>query len=125
MIDLQTAQALKAAGLNCRPQIGDWYFSPFEIINAIDFELYKRIITDDFIDEWKKESTWLPLLDQLLVEIEKHNRIWRIESESQGYAKGRYSISTYKDGIGWQDFWGDSPDEAAAQALLWILQKNE
>lgn len=100
MISLETAKALKDAGLVWEPKLGD---------------LFK-----------------LPRLDQLLAEIVKNNWgcrlsvLW-IEDFPKGYECLLARTEETEEGK-WEEyaqrFVTASPEEAAAQALLWILNQK-
>jgi len=73
-----------------------------------------------------KNKIWLPRLDQLLAEIERRGFRWDIGNlgcfgdhdvciglfdwEDRTYIKGQ--------------FYADTPEDAAAQALLWLLEQE-
>lgn len=113
MISLETARKLKDAGLEWRPQRGDWYYSG----SNIEVNIYVRP------NEKVPESIYYaPRLDQLLAEIEKRGYRWDLFITAYGWYK--LLLATPKklyfdidkfDG-------GSLPDEAAASALLWILE---
>ena len=58
---------------------------------------------------------WLPRLDQLLAQIEAEGYKWGLLCE------GEISIS----GKHFKTFTASSPDQAAAEALIWILESKE
>ena len=73
------------------------------------------------VASWEKEL-WLPRLDQLLAEIEKRLQI------NERWILGQDFITILKetadcDEAVYHDV-ADSPEEAAAQALLWILEQE-
>ena len=66
-------------------------------------------------------------LDQLLSEIEKHNYKWGIFCDDVSKIDGThgYSLDLYdSNGFCCASFDADSPEEATAQALLWILKQE-
>lgn len=68
MIKLETAVALKAAGLKWEPMKGDWwgkYYTSFEREGRF-------LIVSEYEAEQNtpRDGVWLPRLDQLLAEIE-------------------------------------------------------
>lgn len=97
MLSIETAKKLKDAGLVWNPDIGDIFFI---------------------------EEEWLfaPRLDQLLAEIEKRGYGWKLE-KFHAYNLRRMQIYKINDLLGC--FEADSPEEAAAQALLWILEQKK
>ncbi len=84
------------------------------------------------VASWDKKL-WLPRLDQMLAEIEKRNYRYEIISKYKKYTLLLYGwddgVAEIDFGDGWYpitDFHNnDSPDEAAAQALLWILEQEK
>lgn len=93
---LETAQKLKDAGLPWMPELLDTY-----------------------------------VFTKFLEEIEARGYIgymWLLEKENAEYVHGKYCFSicnTNGHKPKWNDFHADSPEEAAAQALLWILEQEE
>ena len=78
--------------------------------------------------EWEesiKSSVFAPRLDQLLAEIEKLKSDYRLSgSQSQTMEdKWLHKIRVWAKDDGW-DFIGSSPEEAAAKALVWILEQE-
>lgn len=125
MISLELAKKLKEAGLEWEPQIGDmFYFKTFKDwgIDAINSEDVNNNLdeTRDFIEE----GFWIlaPRLDQLLAEIERRGYWWSIENGLAEYL----CFFVKQDGKKFikQSFWANSPEEATAQALLWILESE-
>lgn len=120
MISLETAKALKDAGLAWKPKVGDRYLQeycsgkePVIGIRATDNEGYYQ----DTI------QTQLPRLDQLLAEIEKQGWTWMLYAPNND---DKYGIEIGAELIYHNNItvMADSPDEAAAQALLWILNEK-
>ena len=136
MISLELAKRLKEAGLTWEPQIGDMFYwhngKDWEIDALTSEDVNGRLDeTRDFIEE----GFWIlaPRLDQLLAEIEKRGYSWEMrtvidESQSVRFnAKNiAYWIHVWKTGhIEWEDGFKrafTSPSNAAASALLWILE---
>ena len=122
MISLEMAKKLKAAGLEWEPQIGDmfyWHNGKDWGIDALTSEDVNNNLdeTRDFIDE----GAWIfaPSLEQLLVEIEKRGYGWKLE-KFHAYNLRQMQIYKINDLLGC--FEADSPEEAAAQVLLWIYE---
>jgi hypothetical protein len=114
MISLELARKLKEAGLEWEPQRGDWYYF------GDDGELHLlRVATPRPVPEVVYSA---PRLDQLLAEIEKLGYTWLMQKENicGKYCFSICPINAYKPR--WNDFWGNSPTDAAAPALLWILE---
>lgn len=106
MLSLETARKLKDVGLKWEPQKGDQIFNPYygepEISTCPPPKAPNYII-------------WIPRLGQLLAEIEKQGWKWSIVPSRNRY---RLILTTVKQ------FVADSPDEAAAAALIWILEQE-
>ena len=128
LISLELAKRLKEAGLTWEPQIGDMFYwhngKDWEIDALTSEDVNGRLDeTRDFIEE----GFWIlaPRLDQLLGEIEKRGFIWAFDVSATngnkviGYAM---NIATSLDWEDEEEFRSDSPEEAAASALLWILE---
>jgi hypothetical protein len=128
LISLELAKRLKEAGLTWEPQIGDMFYwhngKDWEIDALTSEDVNGRLDeTRDFIEE----GFWIlaPRLDQLLAEIEKRGFIWALDVSATngnkviGYAM---NIATSLDWEDEEEFRSDSPEEAAASALLWILE---
>ena len=111
MISLELAKKLKEAGLEWKPKKGDFY----GVFGTNSIEL----ITIDRNDIVPRNIIWLPSLDQLLAEIEKRGYGWKLE-KFHAYNLRRMEIYKVNDLLGC--FGGNSPEEAAASALLWILE---
>jgi hypothetical protein len=127
MISLETAKALKDAGLAWEPKIGDTYRQ------LSDSHLTLIYDANPVKEYWVKKSVWHPRLDQLLAEIVKNiwgcrlSVLW-IEDFPTGYECLLSRTEETEEGK-WEEFEHcfdspDSPDEAAAQALLWILNQK-
>ena len=120
MISLEKAKALKEAGLLWEPQRGDLYYYP-------NGEFSGTLIVMGSPPEWtiKLESvfeqTWLPSLSQLLAEIERREWNWLLENNGE--------IEIWDDNPNilrkYFDFTADTPADAAADALLWVLGQEK
>jgi len=121
MISLEMAIKLKSAGLVWEPQIGDMFYWH----NGKDWEtdaLTSEDVNDnleetrDFIDE----GAWILALglEQLLAKIYE---IYNFTLHSSGY------IVLRKKGSGMvaEHFHSDTLENAAASALLWILERED
>lgn len=109
MISFETAKALKDAGFEWGNQLGD--------------KCYQE----------NRERIFAPRLDQLLVEIEKRGYRYRLDSNPDDETNKFYTPTVellVKDKKCKFRWWvafadcADSPEEATAQALLWILWKE-
>lgn len=112
-ISLEKARALRDAGLQWEPKPGDCYFDGTEI-EVIPFP----DIEDDYeyVIAIMDSHAWLPRLDQLLAEIEKRGYYPALYC----FGNGKYEIE-FTTGL---YFRGDTPEDAAADALLWILREG-
>jgi hypothetical protein len=117
MISLDKARELKEAGLVWEPKEGDWYYSNNTKTTILaDFDRAGDIIS---LAAQKSPGwlVWLPSLSQLLAEIEARGIMYKL-----GCARGNYRIDV-SDGILFVGgFDADTPDNAAADALIWILK---
>lgn len=66
-----------------------------------------------------KEDAWIPRLDQLLVEIEKRDYFWILNTQRICIAP-KSEILNYEGMLSEKIFEGE-PEDAAADALLWVL----
>ena len=118
MLSLELAKRLKELGLEWEPQRGDQY-------RELLYKRLTQIYDADPKNEYRiKDSVWLPRLDQLLAEIEKRGYAWELSVDEAD--KPPYAIcffSTPRE-IGQKWFTADSPEEAAAKALIWILEQE-
>ena len=120
MISLETARKLKEAGLKWEPDItggtseGDWYYwsdGRLDVLGHRDYHVLNHLET----------ITWAPRLDQLLAEIERRECWYSLARESGG---DNYSLMLWKAHCGIEIFYAATAAQAAAQALLWILEKE-
>ena len=117
LIRLELAGKLKEAGLKWEPKGGDWFIRPTGEI------VLKYSTGPDSI--YGSKSTWLPSLSQLLVEIEARGLMWSLKLLS----RPQYRVILYPKGLspggdGSIIFQADTPEEAAGQALLWVLEQE-
>lgn len=148
MISLETAQKLKDAGFVIEPQIGD-IVSVLWDKNSNTGGLQKAVFQDrpaygigrEF-GQWQAYNGKLngnpvveildsfpefkgvvvhPSLSQLLADIEARGYVWALRHS------GSYEISIcpWGDISKTKTFKAKSPDEAAAQALLWIIEQEK
>jgi len=129
MISLEKAKALKEAGLRWEPKRFDLFTDgtkTWEVLEVYTGEGDIRWIRG--IGGWVtygKNFTFLPRLDQLLGEIEK--RGWEYACYSKW--EGKYNIEVYKTDRPHNIFIrhktdADTPEDAAAEALLWIMKEE-
>lgn len=117
MISIDKAQELKAAGLKWKPEYRDIYHrSNPQTGKANIVILNKQAIADPH----KSNLTWLPSLSQLLAEIEaRYPYLWQVGRVENG----RYKIALMDEGYNVTSFDANTPEDAAASALLWILKE--
>lgn len=117
---LDKARTLKEAGLEWEPKRGDFCVTEWGDILLIAHDK----------DEYVNHCLWLPRLDQLLAEIEKRGYGWKLSASTYPKVylsyKYRLELTAYirtngRDHITQESFWANSPENAAAEALLWIL----
>jgi hypothetical protein len=128
VISLEKAKKLKEAGLKWEPKTGDWFYRKDGVIGiVIDVSGgdWWAVFPPDGKEYAYSIAIFLPRLDQLLGEIEKQGFIWVLDVSATngnkviGYAM---NIATSLDWEDEEEFRSDSPEEAAASALLWILE---
>jgi hypothetical protein len=121
-ISVELAKKLKAAGLVWEPRAGDFYINS-RFLNTVEIVNSGMVRATEIL---KDGYTWCPRLDQLLVEIERRGFRWGINNLG---SFGDHDVSiglfnwegrTYIKG----QFYTDTPEDTAAQALLWILEQG-
>lgn len=121
MLNLETALALKNAGLKWEPEEGD-LFIPDDFPEGV--ALAVGISTMCF----EEGDTWVPRLDQLLAAIEREEfeyRLYPWQGESKCYvcyvSYAKEADQAHRSKI----VYADTPEEAAGQALFRILEQKE
>lgn len=152
MISLETARKLKEAGLCWEPQAGDCFYDitmhyirEIKHVRKYDPE-YKLIYTWEYFEDYLrkengfrhdkvslKDAVFAPRLEQLLSEIEKRGYKVRIGNTNpweiaEGYEK--YTCSLLQEGTNKRfvivfEAGDNMIEEAAAKALLWILEREK
>ena len=117
MMSLETANDLKESGLKWEPNFGDMYWWSGET-NVVDKHEQGHANT------MKSSAVFLPRLDQLLAEIEKRECAWELSVDEADKPPYAICLSSTSKEIGQKWFQADSPEEAAAQALIWILEQE-
>lgn len=135
MLSLETARKLKETGLRWEPQIGDWFYYLYPYHSNYTLRIFTAhtctITQKEFeklLNDIKENGIWCPRLEQLLAEITKRlpkeaiigleYPNWQEEKKWEIVGIGMDSKFPSHEHI----FADDTPDEAAAQALLWILK---
>jgi len=119
MISLELAKKLKAAGLKWGPKEGDWAFKwgkdkPFCVSGMNCFTVVDQV--DRYV--------FAPSLSQLLAGIEKRVHwygLFRYHPRNTKEYKSYLEITMLDVE---KEFNADTPEEAAGQALLWIIEQE-
>ena len=131
VISIEIAKKLKDAGLEWEQHELDFYYWPYrdDLCQLMCFEIALFYCDEDEAYRTTKEhGIYMPRLDQLLIEIEGRER-WEyaLISHTMPNKTKRYecTVTKYADGftVEFNSSYADSPDEAAAQALLWIIEQ--
>lgn len=126
MLSLDMAKRLKEAGLVWEPQEHDWY----TLIDAPWLEGHAISLRDVNVEgaiRWANDERviWLPRLDQLLNEIERREYRYMLHGLSNGKYCVQLCARNILNDLIWGDgFYADTPGDAAAQAVEWILQRG-
>jgi len=114
MISLEMARKLKDAGLKWEPEMGDVYYGRGTLFDW-DFALLKE-------EQKTKGIVWAPRLHQILAEIVAQGYGYNLSSP---FRDGKYDCMVWEDGCGPRKIiTANTPEQAAAEALLWILQRE-
>ena len=115
MLSLETAKKLKDAGMQWEPNYADLYQLIIERIENI-YCYDESILACLEINRYN--PTWIPRFDQMLAEIEKREYAWEM-------MRGVIEVWHRYLPTGCKKFVTETTDEAAAQALIWILGQEE
>lgn len=129
MLSINTCKKLNDAGLKWEPQYGDFYCWPTtqERWDILIFDANGYYCEPgEGITHTKRYGIWLPRLDQLLAEIYKQGCGLHLSKfgESNCFTIWEDECRFDKTDDTEHNFKADSPSEAAAQALLWILEQR-
>jgi len=127
MISFETAKALKEAGLQWKPQIGDWFYTNHRRYVHMVIDLSELQVQEDYVFD--------PRLDQMLKDIEGQGFRYILEPTGKKdevqycltLLEWDDNVAEISFGNGWHlsaNFCATSPEEATAQALLWILRRE-
>ena len=126
---IEIFERLKDAGLVWEPKAKDVYWDGRA--EVVIFDVNKYNIIGNFVGnggiitprrkEFLDKMVFAPRLDQLLAEIERRGYWFSLARESEGH---NYSVMLWQAGGRIGIFYAATPEEAAAQALLWILEKE-
>lgn len=126
MMGLILALDLKEIGLQWDPSIGDHYYHHgyLDSVSPFDCTRVSVLAASDH-----KNVIFAPRLDQLTQEIEKCGYWWSLSPSAHDGTKFKgYMIEICdveyigKEEESWHTIIEDTPEEVAAQALLWILK---
>ncbi len=120
MISLSKARQLKSAGLRWRWEHGDFFVIGYEQENPEVRVCTRGGYSGDYHGD-EEEDVWFPRLDQLLAEIEGRGYMVWLKRK-----RNVWTIRLRKQGQGWgRPFIADVGEDAAADALIWILEQEE
>jgi hypothetical protein len=131
MISLSTAQKLKVVGPKWEPREGDFFYNLRDELVTWDMSVvFALAMTGMAKDEKAEKFTFAPRLDQLLSEIERQDYWWQLDwlvLDLDGVKKYDMQVSKRHDtSIQDRAFRSsDSPEDAVAAALLWILEQEK
>ena len=126
MVSLELAKKLKDAGLEWEPKKFDLYTAEFTngssgIFSVLyDGQNLESVTGTEFI--------WLPSLSQLLAEIEGRGYWWDVSHGLVDDGVNKYRLTTSKKhntSIPLMIFNSETPEDAAASVLLWILEREK
>lgn len=120
MLSLDTAQKLKDVGLEWIPKYGDMCYQKYN--EGLKSEHIKLIAVVE--NSLTCSEIFAPRLDQLLAEIEKRGYGWDLTPVNRNSDHTRYTDYLLRIGNKNKYFHYASPEEAAAQALLWIMEQE-
>lgn len=132
MISFGLAIKLKKADLNWEPEDGDiYYFKHKNKVGVWCDGCHHERWTDDEMAQ-SKDFVFAPSLSQLLAEIEKKAYWWELIDARKLWPNGDgYHISifdwkheTMVGNLVYGSKYDPTPEEAAGQALLWILEQE-
>jgi hypothetical protein len=122
LISIDKAKQLKELGLEWEPQGGDFYFYPNgEFSGTFTLKVDPHVYPGKHMDC----QTWLPRLDQLLIEIRKYVgcALYVFNSGINVLEKGAYEIEiVIKDNN--KCFRAHTSEDAAANTLIYILENQ-
>lgn len=132
MISLEKAKCLKEAGLLWEPCFGEWVHVDGEnkmIVHVCEGEFgdYKDIrCLSPFTGIAKGlrdlECVWLPSLSQLLAKIDTSGYTYFLYKRT---GDGRASMVIWTGAGEVFDKWSTTPEDAAADALIWLLGQEQ
>lgn len=138
MISRELAEALKKAGLPWEPKQGDWFVAwepPSREHNGHYIDELEIVLEPDwYIVKYMAQDIWLPSLSGLLAEIEARGYRWWMSKTMPMTDLATIGVSLYsaeelkrntdKDTQCKHFESGSTPEEAAGEALLWVLERE-
>lgn len=137
MISLELARKLKEAGLEWEPKELDCISAPADVCASAYLGKEEMEEIQSFSNEEMKtlqeKIVWLPRLDQLLAEIERRGYGYDLHTLTTNHEHKYYCAIKllecacgYRiDNISWGPFKADNPEDAAAKALIWVLERKK
>jgi len=121
MISIDKTKRLKELGLIWNPKLGDWYkadYWPTPTLFTIDTLRLDDKEIECVIENIKNrdDEVWLPRLDQLLDEIEKHQYTFSLVGEKLTLFKKLNLVIQFEC---------DIREDSVADALIWILENKQ
>lgn len=121
---LGDAKKLKKIGLEWYPEKGDYYFADNGIMPRFCLKCADGLYEfDKGTDNDIVTTVWLPRIDQLIDEINKHNTSWNLaKSHDSNEYLFKCSIKDENGEIVKRLFCNDSLGKIFGETLLWILE---
>lgn len=118
-VSIELAKQLKSAGLVWVPKPKDDFAYEYGNKTSWLYEYYPAVY------DYPGRFIWLPTLSQLMAEIEGQGYDIQFQSNKRT-PMGRYRFVIFEiiNGI-IKQFWADTLEDAAALALLWILNRKK
>jgi len=129
VISLETAKKLKKAGLKWEPRQGDWIYNHHGFVSGttttLDLIVEGTVLVHSIARDYLNRTVeFAPRLDQLLAEIEKRGHRWEIGHYDDNEDIYYIAIVSKKTRLTGHQFTANSPEESAANALLWIYEQE-
>lgn len=133
MIGVELAGKLKEARLAWEPKEGDWLLLWQPGIGMEEGFYYEnaRLREVDCENEHKvtEKDVWLPSLSDMLAELESRGYYWemycRTTLDGDGYEIQIMRLEEWNENGSSGNKSADTPEDAAAEVLLWVLERDE
>ncbi|MHB8122604.1 MAG: hypothetical protein ACYDG4_10665 [Desulfuromonadaceae bacterium] len=122
MITLELAQKLKAAGLKWEPKKFDLYNTEFIDRSSGIFSAWCD--GQNLVSATGTKFIWLPSLSQLIVEIKRRGYSYNLY-DNYPADEHRCRLTNRESDTCAGKWSGGTPEDAAASALLWILEREK